>query len=141
MGINSDVRYKKWTLGFTLRGSFDNYVYNNVFSNLGVKNGIFNPLGWINNGSKNYLETGFENNQYFSDYYVQNASFVRMDNISIGYDAGEVFRNARLRVTGNIQNAFVITNYEGVDPEISWGIDNNFYPRPRVFSLALNLNF
>ncbi len=141
LGISSDMRYKKWSLGFTLRGSFDNYVYNNVYSNLGVKSGIFNPLGWINNGSRNYLETGFLNNQYFSDYYVQNASFIRMDNINIGYNAGEVFKKAFLRVTANIQNAFVITNYEGVDPEISWGIDNNFYPRPRTFSLGLNLNF
>jgi TonB-linked SusC/RagA family outer membrane protein len=141
IGINSDIRYKKWTAGFTLRGSFDNYVYNNVQSNLGVRRGIFNPLGWINNGSKDYLHTGFENNQYFSDYYVQNASFIRMDVISVGYDAGQVFKNARLRVTGSVQNAFVITNYEGVDPEISWGIDNNFYPRPRTFSLGLNLNF
>ncbi len=142
LGINSSITYKKWSAGFVLRGSFENYVYNNVYSNLGVRNGIFNPLGWINNGSRNYLTTGFENNQYFSDYYVQNASFVRMDNINIGYDAGQVFnKKATMRITAGVQNAFVITNYEGVDPEISWGIDNNFYPRPRIFSLGLNLNF
>lgn len=141
LGINSSLTYKKWSFGFTMRGTFDNYVYNNVYSNLGVRRGIFNPLGWINNGSRNYLETGFENNQYFSDYYVENASFLRMDNINVGYDAGEVFKRTFLRVTANVQNAFVITNYQGIDPEISWGIDNNFYPRPRIYSLALNLNF
>ncbi|HEX6914097.1 MAG TPA: SusC/RagA family TonB-linked outer membrane protein [Chitinophagaceae bacterium] len=141
LGISSDMKFRKWTLGFTMRGSFDNYVYNNVWASSGTRSGIFNPLGWINNGSRNYLETGFENIQYFSDYYVQNASFLRMDNINIGYDAGEVFRKAFLRVNFNIQNAFVITNYKGVDPEISWGIDNNFYPRPRTYSLGLNLNF
>ncbi len=141
LGVNSNLTYKKWTAGFTMRGSFDNYVYNNVQSNIGVRRGIFNPLGWINNGSRNFLETGFENNQYFSDYYVQNASFFRMDNINIGYDAGEVIRKTSMKVSFNIQNAFVITNYTGIDPEISWGIDNQFYPRPRTYSLAINLNF
>jgi iron complex outermembrane receptor protein len=64
-----------------------------------------------------------------------------MDNINIAYDAGEVFRKARLRVSANVQNAFVITNYTGVDPEITGGIDNQFYPRPRTFVLGLNLDF
>lgn len=141
LGFTTSVSFKKWSAGIVLRGSFDNYVYNNVYSNLGVRRGIFNPLGWINNGSVNYLATGFENNQYFSDYYVQNASFLRCDNFNIGYNAGEIFRKTFLQVGFNIQNAFVITDYEGVDPEISWGIDNNFYPRPRTYSLSINLNF
>lgn len=140
-GFTSTFSYKKWTLGFVLRGNFDNYMYNNVASNLGVERGIFNPLGWINNGSSNYLETGFKNNQYFSDYYVQNASFVRMDNISVSYDAGKVYKQTRLRLSANVQNAFVITKYKGLDPEINGGIDNQFYPRPRIFTLGLNLQF
>jgi iron complex outermembrane receptor protein len=141
LGLSSSANYNRWSAGFVMRGSFDNYAYNNVQSNLGVRRAIFNPLGWINNGSRNYLETGFENNQYFSDYYIQNASFLRMDNINVAYDAGEVFRKARLRVSANVQNAFVITNYTGVDPEITGGIDNQFYPRPRTFVLGLNLDF
>lgn len=141
MGINSNITYKKWTAGFTMRASIGNYIYNNVQSNLGVGEVIFNTLGFVNNVSSNYLNTGFFKHQFYSDYYVQNASFLRMDNISIGYNAGKVFKNAQLRITGNIQNAFVITKYDGIDPEISWGLDYQFYPRPRTYTLALNLNF
>ena len=82
------------------------------------------------------------NNYYLSDYYVQNASFLRMDNINIGYNVGKVFHNkANLKINANVQNAFIITQYKGLDPEVNGGIDNNFYPRPRTFVLGLNLNF
>jgi iron complex outermembrane receptor protein len=141
MGFNSNVTFGKWNAGFVARMNVNNYVYNNIESNLGVYRQIVNPLGWIGNASANYLDTKFENNQYFSDYYVQNASFFRMDNINVGYDAGEVFKNVRLRVYGNIQNAFVITNYTGLDPEVNGGIDNQIYPRPRTFVLGFNLDF
>ena len=141
MGLNSAVTFGRWNAGFVSRISLGNYNYNNIESNLGVLRQIINPLGWAGNASANYLATGFANNQYFSDYYVQNASFFRMDNINVGYDAGEVFKNVRLRVTGNIQNAFVITKYRGLDPEVNGGIDNQIYPRPRIFSLGLNLDF
>lgn len=140
-GLSSSFSYKDWTLSFVLRGNFDNYMYNNIASDLGVERAIFNPLGWLNNGSTNYLETKFKNNQYFSDYYVQNASFVRMDNIGISYNAGEVFKKTSLTVSANVQNAFVITKYKGIDPEISGGIDNQFYPRPRTYTLGINLSF
>jgi len=72
---------------------------------------------------------------------VQNASFFRMDNINVGYDAGEVFKHTRMRLYANIQNAFVITNYTGLDPEVNGGIDNQIYPRPRTFVFGLNLDF
>jgi iron complex outermembrane receptor protein len=124
-----------------LRGSLDNYNYSNVYSNLGVARAVFNPLGFLNNASVNFLQTNFANNQYFSDYYIQNASFVRMDNFNIGYNAGEVFKGAKLRITANVQNAFVITKYNGIDPEINGGIDNQFYPRPRTYVLGLNVDF
>ena len=114
MGLNSGVTFGKWNAGFVSRISLGNYNYNNIESNLGVLRQVINPLGWLGNASANYLETGFTNNQYFSDYYVQNASFFRMDNINVGYDAGEVFKNVRLRLTANVQNAFVITNYTGL---------------------------
>ena len=128
-------------MGFVVRGTFDNYAYNNVASNLGVARAIFNPLGFLNNGSTNYLETKFANNQYFSDYYIQNASFLRMDNISLAYNAGEVFKKANLRVSLNVQNAFIITKYKGIDPEINGGIDYQFYPRPRTYVLGVSLDF
>jgi TonB-dependent starch-binding outer membrane protein SusC len=141
MGLNSNVAWKKWNAGFVARIFVDNYNYNNIESNLGVERQIVNPLGWVGNASANYLTTGFKNNQYFSDYYIQNASFFRMDNINIGYDAGEVIKNTRMRLYANVQNAFVITNYTGLDPEVNGGIDNQIYPRPRTFVLGLNLDF
>ena len=86
--------------------------------------------------------SGNGSNYYLSDYYVQNASFLRMDNINIGYNVGKVFHNkANLKINANVQNAFIITQYKGLDPEVNGGIDNNFYPRPRTFVLGLNLNF
>jgi len=141
MGFNSNVAWGKWNAGFVARMNVGNYNYNNIESNLGVLRQVINPLGWLGNASANYLRTGFANNQYFSDYYIQNASFFRMDNINIGYDAGEVFKGTRLRLYGNIQNAFVITKYTGLDPEVNGGIDNQIYPRPRTFVFGLNLDF
>lgn len=141
MGLNSNVAFGKWNAGFVARIFVDNYNYNNIESNLGVLRQVINPLGWVGNASANYLTTGFKNNQYFSDYYIQNASFFRMDNINIGYDAGEIFKNTRLRLYANVQNAFVITQYTGLDPEVNGGIDNQIYPRPRTFVFGLNLDF
>lgn len=141
MGVFSNVTVGKWTAGFIGRISVGNYIYNNLESNNGVLRQIMNPLGWLGNASADYLRTGFVNNQYFSDYYVQNASFFRMDNINFGYDAGELFKDIRVRVYGNVQNAFVITKYTGLDPEVNGGIDNQMYPRPRTFVLGVNLDF
>jgi len=141
MGFNSNVAFGKWNAGFVARMNIGNYNYNNIESNLGVFRQILNPLGWVGNASSNYLATGFENNQYFSDYYVQNASFFRMDNINVGYDAGEVMKNVRMRLYANVQNAFVITKYTGLDPEVNGGIDNQIYPRPRTFVFGVNLDF
>ncbi|MDE3234406.1 MAG: TonB-dependent receptor [Bacteroidota bacterium] len=144
-GLSTNVTYKKWNAGFVMRASIGNYVYNNVASGTGTLRNIINPIGYINNGSTDYLYTGFSgngSNYYLSDYYVQNASFLRMDNINIGYNVGKVFNNkANLRLSANAQNVFVITKYKGLDPEINGGIDNNFYPRPRTFVFGLNLDF
>ena len=145
LGFNSNVNYKKWNAGFVMRASLGNYVYNNVASSTGTFRNIFNPLNFLNNGSRDILETNFagEGTRYFqSDYYIQNASFLKMDNLNIGYTVGKVFNNsADLRLNANAQNVFTITNYKGIDPEINNGIDNNFYPRPRTFVLGLNLDF
>ncbi len=143
-GISTQVTYKQFTLGLAGHASFGNYAYNNYYSNAGVFRAIQNPLHYIQNASRNYLNTNFNNNQYLSDYYIQNASFFRLDNINIGYNAGKVFRNtASLSITANVQNVFIITKYRGLDPEIAndQGIDNNIYPRPRIYSIGLNLNF
>lgn len=145
LGAYSNVNWKNWSAGFSLRASFGNYLYNNRFSNTGVQRNIIDPLGYLANGTRNVLETDFTGNgdRYFlSDYYVENASFLRMDNINIGYNAGSIIRkNTNLRIGANVQNVFIITKYNGLDPEVYGGIDNNFYPRPRIFVLSLNLNF
>ena len=144
-GFSSNLTVKKWNAGFVMRANVGNYVYNNVASNTGTLRNIINPIGFINNGSTDYLNTSFSGSgdKYFlSDYYVQNASFLRMDNINIGYNAGKVFNNkANLRISANVQNVFVITKYKGLDPEVNGGIDNNLYPRPRTFVLGVNLDF
>ncbi len=143
-GINTEVTYKKFSLGISGHGSAGAYLYNNYNSNNGVLRAIKNPINFIGNGSVDYLEAGFTNNQYLSDYYIENASFFRLDNINLGYNWGKIFNNkASLRIAFSVQNAFVITNYKGLDPEnaSSTGVDNNIYPRPTTFMLGLNLDF
>ncbi|MGZ3766633.1 MAG: SusC/RagA family TonB-linked outer membrane protein [Mucilaginibacter sp.] len=143
-GLSSDFRYQKWVLGFVARASLGNYVYNNVASSTGIQRNIMNPLGILNNGSSDVLTSGLTgngSNDLLSDYYIQNASFFRMDNIHLGYNFGSVLNGkGTLKISANVQNVFIITDYKGVDPEISSGVDNNFYPRPRTYVLGLNLS-
>ncbi|MCY7421666.1 MAG: hypothetical protein LH478_07985 [Chitinophagaceae bacterium] len=105
---------------------------------------IKNPLNFIGNASTNFLATNFNNNQMLSDYYIENASFFRLDNINFAYNVGSVFnKKANMRLTATAQNVFVITKYKGLDPENSSdaGVDGNIYPRPRIFSAGVNLDF
>lgn len=143
MGFTTNFTYKKWNAGFVLRSSIGNYVYNNIASNNGNRNQILgNPV--LYNASRSYLDTKFvgSNIDLLSDYFMQNASFLRMDNFTVGYNAGAVFnKKANLRLNAGVQNVFVITKYTGVDPEISSGIDNNMYPRPRIFTLGGAIDF
>ena len=143
-GINTQFNYKDFYIGFAAHASLGNYMYNNYFSNAGVLRSIKNPLNFISNVSRNYLETGFSNNQFLSDYYIENASFFRLDNINVGYNVGKILKGkAGLRVSASVQNVLVISNYKGLDPENSGDsqIDNTIYPRPRVYSVGLNLDF
>jgi iron complex outermembrane receptor protein len=143
-GINTSVNYLKWSIGFAAHGALGNYLYNNFVSNSSTLRNMKDPLLLIRNVSANYLATQFTNNQYLSDYYIENASYFRLDNINIGYNVGRIFNNkAALRIAGGIQNVFVITKYKGMDPENAsvTGVDNNIYPRPRVVSMGLNLDF
>ncbi len=145
MGLTSQLTYKNWDFNFSLRASFGNYAYNNVQSNREAYGGssMLDPTGFLKNRVTTAGYTNFSNPQYLSSYYVQNASFLRMDNISLGY----TFRNvskvlSSARIYGTVQNPFVITKYDGLDPEFNnEGIDNNIYPRPRIFMLGVNLNF
>lgn len=143
MGVSTNLNINsKLNLGFVIRGSFGNYLYNNVISSAATMRNIFNPIGYLNNAAAYNLLSGKGDKYFLSDYYVQNASFLRMDNAYISYRVGKVLGNTGdLTVNANMQNVFVVTNYVGLDPEIQKGVDNNFYPRPRVISLGLNLIF
>lgn len=143
-GINTQFIYGKFSVGLAAHGTIGNYAYNNYFSGAGVLRSMKNPLNFVSNASASYLESGFSNNRFLSDYYIENASFLRLDNINLGYTVGKVLRNrANMRVAASVQNVFVITKYKGLDPEIASDtqVDNNIYPRPRVYSLGVNLDF
>jgi iron complex outermembrane receptor protein len=85
--------------------------------------------------------TRFYNRNLMSDYYLSNASFLKMDYIQIGYHFGQIARTMNLSIQCAVQNVFTVTKYKGVEPEMNNGIDGNFYPNPRTFSVGLNLNF
>ncbi|PYO87649.1 MAG: SusC/RagA family TonB-linked outer membrane protein, partial [Gemmatimonadetes bacterium] len=126
-------------VSLTLRAYLGNWVYNNVAS----ANGAYQNLtgsGMPSNLHTSVLKTGFVVPQYYSDYFVEDASFLRMDNITLGY-AG-TYRGQQFRLFGTIQNAFTLTGYTGVDPTSGLnGIDNNIYPRARTISTGLDIRF
>ena len=140
MGLTNTFNYKDFDFSFTFRGSFGGYMYNNTQSSIGfVGAGTVTPQPYYSNFNSNVLESEFEESQFFSDYYIRSADFVKLDNISVGYlFAGE---KVDFRASLTASNVLTITNYEGLDPEISGGIDNNFYPRPRTFVLGLDVTF
>ena len=139
MTFNTAFRYKGWDLGFALRASLGNYVYNNVASNKGIYYNL-----WMNNNLNNLIKVDdtFESQQFHSSYYVRNASFLRCDNITLGYTWENLLHNSlKLRLFAAVQNPFVITKYNGIDPEVAGGIDNSVYPRSRTFSLGVVASF
>ncbi len=137
-GHTSNMTYGNWDAGFTLRAYVGNYVYNNVQSNLGDYQELQRASPY--NLSSNVLQTGFTSPQYLSDYYVQNASFLRMDNITLGYRLK--YQGQPVRIFGTVQNVFTVSPYSGVDPTAGLnGIDNNIYPRSRQFTAGVNVVF
>lgn len=143
LGINTAINYKKWTARASGHGMFGNYLYNNFRSERSVMRNLLDPVLTINNASTELLTTGFYNNQYLSDLYIENASFFRLDNINVGYYVGKVFGNASLSLNAGVNNVLVITKYSGLDPEnsSSTGVDNTIYPRPRIYTFGLNFDF
>ncbi len=143
MGISSNFNYKNWDFSFAGRFSFGNYVYNNVASTRGTYLDAYNSgLNYTSNVLASSKDTRFIGAQYFSDYYIENGSFFRMDNISLGYRFTNLMQSKlNLHIGAVVQNAFVITKYTGLDPEIFGGIDNNLYPRPRIFMLGVSVEF
>lgn len=142
LGLSSQINYDKWSLGFVLRGSIDNYVYDNINSQYGNYSVIASP-GYLSNLTADVYKTRFKERSteiLRSDYYVKNASFLRMENINLRYDFGNVWSDKfNLQMSASVQNAFTISDYKGLDPEVPGGIDNNFYPRPRIFALGLSV--
>jgi TonB-dependent starch-binding outer membrane protein SusC len=139
LGHTSFFTYKAWDMSFTMRAQLGNYVYNNVASAGGSAQNV-TTSATPSNMDVSILETGFTAPQYWSDYYVQKASFLRMDNITLGYSWQMGGRPWRAYLT--VQSAFTITGYKGVDPTAGLqGIDNNIYPRSRTFTGGLSARF
>ena len=151
MGFASRFEYRNWDLGFALRASLGNYVYNDAFaSTSNMSNSeIFVKSKFLVNRptdvvADNWLSTETTSTQ--TDYWVQNASFLKLDNVTLGYSFANLLKQGSWngitgRIYGTVNNVFCLTKYKGLDPEVFNGIDNNLYPRPISFILGLNLNF
>lgn len=144
-GFNTSLSYKNWDMSMNWRGSWGNFMYNNVDSSQGSTQNVLIRQTDLANSVANLLVTGFtsqDTKRYESDYYIQDATFIRLDNVSVGYTFNQKPNATSLvKLSFSAQNILVITKYSGLDPEISGGIDNNLYPRPRTFTLGLNVNF
>ena len=141
MGLSTSLRYKQFTLGMSFRANIDNYVYNGMGMSTGAWETVSYNNSQLNNLNTSFLKTGFKTRQYLSDYYVENASFLKLDNLSLSYNVGKICKWASLTVSAMVQNVFTITGYSGTDPEVPNGMDNSFYPRPRTYSLSLGFQF
>jgi len=143
-GFSNMLTYKDFDFGFNLRANIGNYMFND-FAGGNSTTSNFSNQGFLTNMVDVVNRTGFTRpstpQQIKSDYFIENASFLRMDNITLGYNFDKMFSTRmKGRLAFSVQNAFVITKYSGLDPE-GWGIDNNIWPRPRVYTLGLNLTF
>lgn len=146
MGLTSKIIYKSWDFSFSLRASLNNYMYHDVKAGRSeVKpTSIYAFDAFLNNRPLMVIGNNFQGveNYWLSDYFIENASFLKCDNITLGYSFNKLFGlNVSGRAYATVQNVFTITNYTGLDPEINSGIDNNIYPRPFVSMLGLSLNF
>jgi iron complex outermembrane receptor protein len=143
MGFQSSIDYKNFDLSFNLRASIGNYMYNNVNSDRAQYNDLQATTA-LGNLPTSVLETNFveTSNVLISDYFIENASFLKMDNINFGYTFNKFKRDlSSIHLFGGVQNVFTITNYSGLDPEIYGGIDNTIYPRARTFLMGANIKF
>lgn len=140
MSWNNTFSYKNWDLGFQLRASIGNYVYNNIRAKRS-----FMANTYTNSTLRNLVDADvyFNNSQYYSDYWLENAGFVRCDNITLGYTFRDIFDAGlgTLRLYGAVQNPFVLTRYKGIDPEVPGGIDSDVYPRPVSFTFGVVATF
>jgi len=147
-GLSSRVQYKNWDLGFGLRASFDNYVFwdrGASYANVAVR--YDNSFNYLQNALPYAIENNWSTYDHFkTDYFVHNASFLKCDNITLGYSFDNLFKGGKYnglsgRIYASATNVFTITKYPGMDPEVFGGIDNDIYPRPLTIQMGLNLNF
>lgn len=147
LGLNMNFTYKKWYAGFSTRAELGGYIYNNIRSNNGPFSQINGQQGFINNLSGLYYDDQFQTtstNLFLSDHFLEKANFLRMDYVNVGYNFGKLkAMKQKIGLNANfvVQNVFVISKYSGLDPEVGGGIDNNIYPRPRIYSLNLTFEF
>lgn len=143
MAWNNSFSWKGWDLSFQLRASIGNYVYNDVLSTHSTLSDTYNTSGIHNIIDAEHIFKGGETtNRYLSNYWLRNASFLRCDNITLGYTWTDIKGQIpSVRLYGAVQNPFVITGYNGLDPEVFWGIDNNIYPRPITVTLGVMATF
>ena len=146
-GFQNNMSYKNFDFSMAWRASIGNYMYNNTASNTGVLQAGVRYSDVISNINTDYYKSGFQfegNDRFFSDYYIQNAAWLKLDNITLGYTINNVMgadKNARLRIYLGAQNVLTITDYDGIDPEVDNGIDKNIYPRTRMYMMGLNFDF
>lgn len=145
LGFNSKFIYKNFDLGFNLRSNLGNYVYNKTAADNSTISNAYSGQRFLTNLHETVFETGFTRSltvpQRTSDYFLENASFLKIDNLTFGYSFNKLFTEKLSgRISFSVQNVFTITNYKGLDPECD-GVDNNIWPRPRTYTLGLNLNF
>lgn len=139
LGLSGRFEYKNFDLSASARASIGNYVYNQVLA--GASFDQMQQIGYWKNFTRALSETNFVKRQFTSDYFVENASFLKLDNVSAGYRFDNLFGAVGARVSFTVQNALILTNYSGLDPEVPGGVDNNFYPRPRTFMLGIGLTY
>lgn len=141
-GATSGIRWKNLDINASGRMHLGNYAYNNVWAEGAAYSYLFNQDGYLNNLNKNVYKTQFENPQYYSDYYISDASFIKIDNVSVGYSIYKLLgRKTKVRLYTTMQNLATYTNYRGSDPEVINGIDYYPYPRPRNIVFGVNIDF
>lgn len=146
-GLFSTLNYKKFDFTMNWRASLGNYIFDNVNSNMGYSDAALRRQTDLSNVSSDYLNTGFtfEDNgtqRYLSNYYVKDASFIKLDNVTLGYTLDKsLLKDVSLRFSAGVQNVFVLTKYDGLDPEKFNGIDGNVYPRARTYLFGVNASF
>nr|WP_321487572.1 TonB-dependent receptor [uncultured Draconibacterium sp.] len=144
MGFSSMLTYKNFDFSFNARAAIGGQIYNNVivgarYQEMTVNEYLTNLPSEINNSK-------FTTAQQYSDYFLEDASFLKVDNITLGYNLRDILKSSlgldfNARLYGSVQNVFVITDYSGLDPEVNNGIDNDIYPRPRVYLFGMNITF